>query len=155
MISQRIVEVVTAGLAGTFGAAVAISSLDNGIGWSAAGVDAGTFPFLIGTVIVFGSLYNLVRGVLTEHEIAITWSSLRRSIALLVPAVAFVGIIPLIGMYLSCGLYMFASLMLRDRRSVVQSLVLSLGTPLALYLVFERLFLVSLPHGALGDMLGF
>src|SRR6516225_8236085 len=64
MISRRALELATAVLTGSFGVAVVVSSLDNGIGWSSEGVDAGTFPFLTGLIIVAGSLYNLVRGVL-------------------------------------------------------------------------------------------
>ncbi|WP_247409694.1 hypothetical protein [Bradyrhizobium sp. 150] len=56
MISRRALELATAVLTGSFGVAVVISSLDNGIGWSSAGVDAGTFPFLTGIIIVLGSL---------------------------------------------------------------------------------------------------
>ena len=48
MISRRALEVATAVLTGGFGVAVMVQSLDNGIGWSSAGVDAGTFPFLTG-----------------------------------------------------------------------------------------------------------
>jgi hypothetical protein len=44
MISRRLLEILTASLTGAFGLAVAISSVDNGIGWSSDGVDAGTFP---------------------------------------------------------------------------------------------------------------
>lgn len=155
MISQRALELTTAALTGIFGAAVVVSSLDNGIGWSSAGVDAGTFPFLIGLVILLGSLYNLVRGIQQDSEVAVTSSNLRRLAGLFVPAAVFIGIIPLAGMYLASGLYMLVSLMVRDRRSWLQPVALSVVTPLALYFVFERLFLVSLPHGALGDMLGF
>ena len=43
MISRRVLEMLTALLTGAFGLTVTISSLDNGIGWSSDGVDAGTF----------------------------------------------------------------------------------------------------------------
>ena len=56
MISRRALELATAALTGTFGATVIVSSIDNGIGWSTAGVDAGTFPFLTGMIILVGSL---------------------------------------------------------------------------------------------------
>jgi hypothetical protein len=32
---------------------------------------------------------------------------------------------------------------------------MAVATPIALYLVSERMFQVSLPHGALADVLGF
>ncbi|WP_228142654.1 hypothetical protein, partial [Acinetobacter baumannii] len=60
MISRRALELVTAILTGSFGVAVVVQSLDNGIGWSSEGVESGTFPFLTGIIIVAGSLYNLV-----------------------------------------------------------------------------------------------
>ena len=62
MVSGRSLEAATALLTGAFGAAVVVSSLDNGIGWSAPASSAGTFPFIVGLVIVAGSLFNLVQG---------------------------------------------------------------------------------------------
>ena len=42
----------------------------------------------------------------------------------------------------------------RDR-CCVRALVAAIGAALALYLMFERTFQVSLPHGLLGALLGF
>lgn len=155
MISRRALEVATAALTGTFGAAVVVSSIDNGIGWSSAGVDAGTFPFLTGAIILLGSLWNLARGSMQSREVLVSSSDLRRVTALFVPAVVFVGAIPLIGVYLASGCYMLGSLALLHRFSLPRSLLIAMATPLVLYLVFERMFQVSLPHGALGNVLGF
>lgn len=155
MISRRVLEVATAALTGTFGAAVVVSSIDNGIGWSTGGVDAGTFPFLTGVVILVGSLCNLARGWLQARGVVVSSSDLRRVTALFVPAVVFVGAIPVIGVYLASGCYMLGSLALLHRFSLPRSLLIATATPLALYLVFERMFQVSLPHGALGGVLGF
>ena len=98
MISRRALELATAILTGSFGVAVVVQSLDNGIGWSSAGVDSGTFPFLTGIIIVAGSLYNLARGVvpgatLASVPIAITSIELRRLAGLFVPAAIFVATI--------------------------------------------------------------
>jgi hypothetical protein len=41
-------------------------------------------------------------------------------------------------------------LALPKRQSVLHAIVIAVVTPVALYVVFERLFQVSLPHGALG-----
>jgi hypothetical protein len=160
MISRRALELATAILTGSFGVAVAVSSLDNGIGWSSAGVDSGTFPFVIGLVIVIGSLYNLVRGVLpattlASVPIAITSTELRRLAGLFVPAAIFVAAIPLLGMYLASALYIFAVLAIPRHQSLLRSLAMAAVTALALYVVFERMFQVSLPHGALAAAFGF
>lgn len=160
MISRRALELSTAILTGGFGLAVVVSSLDNGIGWSSAGVDAGTFPFLTGVIIVLGSLYNLVRGVLPAGRlasvpVAVTATELRRLAGLFVPAAIFVAAIPLVGMYLASGAYVFAVLALPKHQSVPRSLVTAAATSLGLYVVFERMFQVTLPHGALAAAFGF
>jgi hypothetical protein len=155
MISRRALELATAALTGTFGAAVIVSSIDNGIGWSTAGVDAGTFPFLTGLIVLVGSLWNLARGWLQGRDVVVGLSDLRRVTALFVPAVVFVAAIPLIGVYLASGCYVLGTLALLHRFSFPRSLLIATATPLALYLVFERMFQVSLPHGALGDVIGF
>ena len=159
MISRRALEIVAAALTGIFGAVVIVSSIDNGIGWSSAGVDAGTFPFLTGIIIVLGSLYNVVQGALGRGTLAIvrtaiTPSELQRIAGLFVPAAIFVGVIPLVGMYLASAIFVFAVLALPRRQTVLRALAIAVATPLALYVVFERMFQVSLPHGALGAALG-
>ena len=160
MISRRALELTTAVLTGSFGVAVVVSSLDNGIGWSREGVDAGTFPFLTGIVIVLGSLYNLARGVLpavtlASVPVAITAIELRRLAGLFVPAAIFIAAIPLLGMYVASACYIFAVLAIPRHQSVLRSLAMAAATAVALYVVFERMFLVSLPHGALAAALGF
>lgn len=154
MISRRTLETGTALLTAGFGLAVVISSLDNGIGWSNAGVDAGTFPFLTGLIIVLGSLYNLGRGWLTSAGIAVTRTDLHRLAALFLPAAVFVALIPLLGIYLASAGYIFAVLVLPGHQTPLRALPLAVATPLALYVVFERMFQVSLPHGGLAAALG-
>jgi hypothetical protein len=159
MISRRALEISTAALTGSFGVAVVVSSLNNGIGWSTAGVDAGTFPFLTGVIIVLGSLYNLARGTLpggtlASVPVAVTRIELRRLAGLFVPAAIFVAVIPLIGMYLASAGYVFAVLALPKHQPVLHSAAMAVATPLALYVVFERMFQVTLPHGALTAAFG-
>lgn len=155
MISRRSLETATATLTGVFGAAVAFSSIDNGIAWTRAGVDAGTFPFITGLIILGGSLWNLARGWLQDREVALDWHQLRLVSALFVPAAVYVGFIPLVGMYAASGFYMFGMLAIQSKVSVLRSVAIAFVTALSLYLVFERLFQVSLPAGLLGNALGF
>jgi hypothetical protein len=154
MVSRRALEILTAVLTGSFGLAVVISSLDNGIGWGSGGVDPGTFPFLTGAVILAGSLYNLARGWWADG-IAVSRADLRRIAGLFVPAAIFVGAIPLAGMYLASGAYIFGVLVLPKQQPLLRAGIIAIVTPVALYFVFERLFEVSLPHGALAAALGY
>src|SRR4051812_46144975 len=155
MISGRSLESATALITGAFGTAVVVSSIDNGIGWSAAGVDSGTFPFIVGLVIVAGSLFNLVQGWLHARPVVLTASELRRVSNLFVPAAAFVGFIPLIGMYPASALYVFGTMSWHKRGSLTVPALAAIGGTLALYLIFEVAFQVSLPRGALGALVDY
>ena len=155
MVSGRSLEAATALMTGAFGAAVVVSSLDNGIGWSSAGVESGTFPFIVGLVIAAGSLFNLVQGWLHARAVILGPTELRRLGILFVPAAVFVGLIPLIGMYPAAAIYMFGALAWHKRGSLVVAALAAVGAALALYLIFELTFQISLPRGALGTLLGF
>ena len=155
MVSGRSLEAGTALLTGAFGAAVVVSSLDNGIGWSAAGVDAGTFPFIVGFIILSGSVFNLAQGWLEAREILLRPSELKRLAMLFIPAAIYVGVIPLIGMYLASAAYVFGALAWHKRGAFVFAGIAAIGTAVALYLIFERTFQISLPRGLLGDFIGF
>jgi hypothetical protein len=155
MVSRRSLETATALLTAAFGAAVVISSFGNGIGWSTAGVESGTFPFIVGLIILSGSIFNLVQGWLQARDIVLRPSELRRLGILFIPAAVYVGVIPLIGMYLASTGYVFGALAWHKRGSFVFSGVAAISTALALYLIFERTFQISLPRGLLGDIIGF
>src|SRR5262249_45984146 len=103
-------------LPGACGAAVAISSLSNGIGWSSGGVDAGTFPFITGLIILSGSIFNLLRGELADYERMLDWSELKRLGALFIPAAIYVGAIPLLGMYAASAAYVFGTFAFQSPR---------------------------------------
>ena len=151
MVSRRSLETATALLTGAFGAAVVVSSFGNGIGWSASGVDAGTFPFIVGLIILSGSVFNLVQGWLEAGDILLRPGELKRLGILFIPAAVYVGVIPLVGMYLASAAYVFGALAWHKRGSFVFAGIAAIGTALALYVIFERTFQISLPRGLLGD----
>jgi hypothetical protein len=155
MVSRRSLETATAFLTGAFGAAVVVSSYGNGIGWSSAGVDPGTFPFLIGLIILIGSLFNLVQGWLQAREVVLRPGELKRLGMLFIPDAVYVGVIPLIGIYLASAAYVFGALAWHKRGAFILSGLAAIGTAVALYLIFELTFQISLPRGVLGDALGF
>lgn len=156
MISRRALEVLTAALTGTFGVAVCISSIELGIAWTTSGVSPGTLPFCTGSVIVAGSLFNLVSGArMVQGEIAIDADNAHRLAGLFLPALAYIACIPLLGMYASSALYVFGVLHVQHRTSLLRGVVTAVVVVAALYFLFEVTFRVYLPRGWLGNALGF
>ena len=153
MFSRRTLEALTAAITGAFGIAIVVQSLDNGIGWSTAGVDSGTFPFMTGLIVVAGSLYNLVRGWLRGREIMVTRVEFKRSVALFLPAAVYVALIPLLGMYVTSALYLLVTLRWQNDMSLWRAALIAVVAAVGLYLVFEWSFQVELPHGLLGAWL--
>jgi len=153
MFSRRALEALTAAITGAFGIAVVAQSLDNGISWTSAGVESGTFPFITGLIVTAGSLYNLVRGWLRGREIIVDRTAFRRTMALFVPAAVFVAVIPLVGMYVASAGYLLATLRLQSGLSLLRALVIAVVVAIGLYVVFEWSFQVALPHGLLGAWL--
>lgn len=153
MFSRRALEALTAAITGAFGIAVIVQSLDNGIGWSTAGVDSGTFPFMTGLIVTAGSLYNLVRGWLRGREIIVDRVAFRRTVALFLPAAVFVAVIPLVGIYVASAGYLLATLRMQSGLSWLRAVASSVVVAIGLYVVFEWSFQVALPHGLLGAVL--
>lgn len=153
MFSRRALEALTAAITGAFGIAVIVQSLDNGIGWSTAGVESGTFPFMTGLIVAAGSLYNLVRGCLRGREILVDRTAFRRTMALFLPAAVFVAAIPLAGIYVASAAYLLYTLRRQSGVSLVRSAAAALLVSVGLYVVFEWSFQVALPHGLLGTWL--
>lgn len=153
MLSRRAIEALTAAVTGAFGIAVVVQSLDNGIGWSSAGVESGTFPFMTGLIVTVGSLYNLVRGFWRGREIVVDGTAFGRTAALFLPAAVFVAAIPLLGMYVASVGYLLTTLWKQSKLPLWRSAAIALLVTIGLYVVFEWSFQVALPHGLLGAWL--
>jgi Tripartite tricarboxylate transporter TctB family len=155
MVSRRSLEILTGLITGAFGAAVIVSSIDIGSGWSSGGVEAGTFPMIAGGLVVAGSAYNIGRSFTEANPVLIGSRALRKVAGLLLPTLLFVAAIPLIGIYLSSAAYVVGMLRVQHGYGWGRTLMIAGSTALALYLLFERTFQVLLPRGFLAGMLGF
>lgn len=156
MISRRTLEIATAALTGAFGAAIVVSSIHAGVGWTARGVGSGTFPCIAGTLIVAGSAYNAARGIVRgDPDSMIEGPGIAKLLMLFVPAALFVAAIPLLGLHVAAGLYLFGVIAAHPKGSVVKAAIFGIATPLLLWATFDWAFSVTLPRGWLGSVLGF
>jgi hypothetical protein len=155
MIHRRSLEAATALLTGAFGVVVVISSISVGSGWSEGGVGSGTFPLIAGVLILGGSLFNLVKGLIGPNPGLLGATELRRLAGLFLPALAFVAAIPLIGLYVASAGYLLWMLTIQHSLAWWRTGIAAAATILTLYFLFEQTFQVPLPRGWLGSILGF
>ena len=104
------------------------------------------------------SLANLQRAVTRSEpdgsEVFVTRRSMMRVLCVLVPTAAYVLAIQYLGIYLSSAIFI-TLFMIASRSAVWRAGLVGCGTALALFMMFERWFLVPLPKGPLEAMLGF
>ena len=155
--SHRAVEVGVALVIMGFAVLVIVGSIKAGIDWGAEGPRAGFFPFYIGLFILLASVVNLFSAFmdLPRDQLFAQWGQLLRVVSVIVPTAIFVGLIPSLGIYVSSALLiaLFMKWLGKYRWHIVAAV--SVGVPVATFLVFEKWFLVPLPKGPVETMLGF
>ena len=155
----RWVELVVALLVVLGGVVVIVDSLRVGISWAEDGPRAGYFPFFIGCILVGAGLWVAARNVVAWREldgkIFAERDELKPVLAMLLPTIAYVVLISLIGIYVASAIYIAAFMLWQGKFKLVLTLAISIGVPVALFLLFEIWFLVALPKGPLERMLGY
>jgi putative tricarboxylic transport membrane protein len=154
--SHRSVEIGVALFMALLAAIGIIGSLKVGIGWGPEGPRAGFFPFYISLIVLISCAVNLV-GVLREftgREVFAEWGQIRQVLAVVIPTTVYVFAVPILGMYVSSALLIGVFMKWIGRYGWPMVLALSIGVPLATYILFENWFLVPLPKGPLEDWLG-
>jgi hypothetical protein len=132
-------------------------SLRVGTGWADDGPRSGYFPFYIGLALALSSGSVLV-GQLLRWKAADSGFAQRSQLALViavfVPMVIYVGAINLLGIYVASTLLIAYFMLRHGKYGALPTLLVSIGTPLVFFLVFERWFLVQLPKGPLEHLFG-
>ena len=155
--SHRAVEIGVALATTGFAVLVIVGSLRAGIDWGAEGPRAGFFPFYIAMFILLASMVNLFSAFTDSprEKLFAQWGQLLRVLSVIIPTAVYVAIIPTLGIYVSSALLiaLFMKWLGKYRWSIVA--LVALGVPVAVFLVFEKWFLVPLPKGPVEAMLGF
>jgi hypothetical protein len=150
---HRTAEIAVALMTFIFGMIAIYGSLQVGVGWGIEGPRAGFFPFYVGLTIVVASLVNLARAVIASspQRAFADWEALRRVFSVLVPALVYVLAIPYVGIYAASALLIGLFMKWLGRYGWPATLLISLGLPIAVYLVFEKWFLIPLPKGPIEE----
>ncbi|MBI3434213.1 MAG: tripartite tricarboxylate transporter TctB family protein [Proteobacteria bacterium] len=154
--SQRAVEAgVALGMVG-FALVVIVGSLQVGIGWGDEGPKAGFFPFYVGLIIFAASVINLLqaRARIAGERLFAEWSALRQVLSVVIPTAIYVAVLPWVGIYFASAVLIGFFMRWLGRYGWALIAAVSVGVPLAFFLVFERWFLVPLPKGPIENLLG-
>ena len=148
----RTMERVVALLFFAGGALVVYDSRRLGSSWGSDGPEAGYFPFYIGliicisSVVIFGqALFGRVsrtRAVFVERQ------SLRQVLAVLLPAIAYVGAIQIIGIYVASAIYIAGFMIWLGKYHWIKSALLGIAVAAVAFATFEVWFQVPLYKGA-------
>lgn len=168
LVSNRTMEVVVALLLLGGSSIVIYDSVRVGFGWQEGiGPAPGYFPFWVAVILGIASLVILVTAVVRHgpREIFVSMRPFGRVLAVLVPAIVYVGLIggvsigplevPRLGIYVASAIFIFAFMLAVGRENVFKAAGVSVLVPLALFFMFERWFLVPLPKGPLEIWLGY
>jgi putative tricarboxylic transport membrane protein len=164
---MRVADLVTAAAFILLGAVVIADALRLGVGWGSDGPKSGFFPFWLAVFMVAASLLILLQAVRQRSSRPfVTREQLRPVLAVLLPATGLVvltggitigetRLLPALGLYVASALYLGFYMRWVGRHAWVTTVVLSIGIPLATFIIFERWFLVPMPKGPLEAWLGF
>src|SRR4030095_7856427 len=155
--SQKSAELVMAALFLVFGAIVVFDSVRLGSTWGADGPKPGYFPFYVGLLICIAALVNLVAALRITPErnkAFVEVGQLRMVLTVLIPTAIYAALVGWIGIYVASFLFIGFFMRWLGKYAWWKTVLVSLATMVAFYLVFEIWFKVPLPKGPLEQALG-
>ena len=157
-VSTKAVELAVAVGLLLLGLLVIIDSRRVGAGWAEDGPQAGYFPFYVGIILCFSSVWTLWRTVFsakTGATVFVSHEKLRLVLSVFIPSMAYVGAIYFIGIYVASALFIGAFMHWHGRFSWIKIIPISLFVPVSMFLMFEVWFLVPLPKGPFEALIGY
>ena len=158
-LATRWVELVVALLICAGGVLVMVDSARIGARWASDGPQGGYFPFLTGTCLLAAGLWIAASTLYRWRKLAgttfVTAEQLNPVLSMLLPTIAYVVLVRLIGIYVASAIFIGAFMVWKGRYKALATLSVAIGVPVAMFLLFEIWFLVALPKGPLERMLGY
>jgi putative tricarboxylic transport membrane protein len=153
---MRAADLATAAVLMALGGLVLFDAVRLGYDWGSDGPKSGFFPFWLAVAMLVTCGLIILQALRRRTDkVFVTREQLRPVLAVLVPATAMVAVMEVAGLYVASALYIAFYMRWVGRHRWLTIVVLSLGIPIATFLVFERWFLVPMPKGPLENWLGF
>jgi len=155
---RKSAELAVAALFFLAGAIVIFDSVRLGVGWrEVEGPRPGYFPFYIGLIMCAAALVNFLRALAlrpAQNKTFVEVGQLKMVLAVLVPTAVYAGLVTWVGIYAASVVFVAFFMRWLGKYAWWKVAAVSVGTAVALYLVFEMWFKVPLPKGPLESLLG-
>lgn len=157
-LTYNVMEIVTALVACLIGAVVMYDTYKIGAGWAPDGPEAGYFPFRIGAILVISGVYVFFRTLFSKkknQKVFVAWGPFQQVLRVFVPTVIYITLTMFIGIYVASALFIGSFMRMVGQFSWTKSILVSIGTCLMLFWMFEIQFMVPLPKGPLEALFGY
>ncbi len=149
-VATNIIEAIVAFCILVMGAVVVQGSHALGAGWTSDGPGAGYFPFYIGVLLCVsgvGIMYQALLGKGRNTDVFVDSEQLKRVLAVLIPALIYVGAVQFIGLYVASAIYIALFMIILGKYSWIKSVIVALSVVVLFFFMFEVWFKVPLFKG--------
>jgi hypothetical protein len=154
-VQNWVIETIVALGLFVLGAVVAYNSWLLGAGWRDDGPGAGYFPFYIGMLICISSAvvgFGAIRHAARDRKVFVSHEQLKRVLTVLLPTLAFVVGVQLLGIYVGSFLFIAGFMIWVGKYHWAKSAGISLAVMAIAFLMFEVWFKVPLFKGAFNPL---
>ena len=159
LIENRWVELAVGLIIVAIGILVVVDSHRVGASWGDDGPKAGYFPNIIGWILTAAGAWiageTVFRWKRLAGQVFVTIADFKPVLAMLLPTIAYVVLIAFIGIYVASAIYIALFMLVQGKYKLLPALLVSIGVPAFIFVLFELWFLVPLPKGPIERMLGF
>jgi hypothetical protein len=154
-VSTHLVEAVVALGILVMGITVIVGSRALGSGWTSDGPGSGYFPFYIGVLLCISGVGIIYQALFTKSkntEVFVDRDQLKRVLAVLLPALVYVGAVQFLGLYVASAVYIALFMVILGKYSWLKSVIVSVAVVVLLFFMFEVWFKVPLFKGQLDPL---
>ncbi len=155
---MRKADIVVSLLFMLLGIIVIVDSVRLGFMWGRTGPASGFFPFYLGVGLVISSLIVFSNAlILYRKEGAgrslIPPGAIKPILWVVIPSTAMVVLTELVGLHIAAAMFLGFYMRVVGKIGWTTTLLVSIISPLSLYITFDKLFLIPLPAGLWGGYL--
>ncbi|OOG51187.1 tripartite tricarboxylate transporter TctB family protein [Polaromonas sp. C04] len=140
------------------GVAIMVDSHRIGAGWLDGNLQAGYFPFRIGAILCLASaviFFSAFFGGNRNVKPFVEPKQLKSVLTIFIPSLLYIFGIEFVGIYVASMIFIAGFMRISKHTSWWRAIPVSVGFSLALFILFEIVFLVPLPKGPIESLFGY